>query len=159
MLVESAIGNIHDPAESSAPATIDWLDLTWLECRKRFARKQTRTGREVRILLRLGQTLKHGDILGRLPDDTIVAVNVLPADVLLIRCATPAAAIAAAFQIGNLHLPIEVESGNLIVVAHPEVEAMLDKFKIAFERQSRRFQPTHWPDLVQLSQTFRVIRA
>ena len=69
MLIESPQGNIlTDPAGEP----IDWLDLSWQECRQRALRKRTRGGRDVRLLLRLGVMLRHGDILRRGQDLIVV---------------------------------------------------------------------------------------
>jgi urease accessory protein UreE len=70
MLVESAKKNLEDLGDNLRSDAIDWLDLTWLEYRTRFARKSTRSGREVRLLLRPQQTLKHGDVLDIGPMET-----------------------------------------------------------------------------------------
>jgi urease accessory protein UreE len=158
MLVESAIGTINDGGTPVNFDAIDWLDLNWSECRKRFGQKRTRGGAEVRLLLRLRQTLKHGDVLGYWHDGRPVVVNLLPANVLVIRCDSRSDAITAAFQIGNLHLPIEVKQDAVFVPANAEAEAMLCKFEMRFERQSHHFQPTHWPDLIQLSKDFCVVQ-
>ncbi len=158
MLVESAIRNLSDTLDELPGDSIDWLDLTWLECKSRFARKYTRGGQEVRLLLRLGQSLKQGDLLGHWPDGRLVVVHLLPAETLVIRPKNDLESIASVFQLGNLHVPIEVSPGCVITPHTSEVEAMLIKFQIGFETEKRKFQPTHWPDSVRLSPNFRIIR-
>jgi urease accessory protein UreE len=158
MLVESAIRNLQDPRDFPSPVTIDWLDLTWLECRTRFARKCTRSGRELRLLLRIRETLKNNDLLGFWPDGQAVVVNLLCADVLKIPLQSFSNAVAAAFQIGNLHVPMELAADSLLVPFSSQTEAALAESNICFEAKHMIFQPTHWPPSVQLSPKFQVTR-
>ncbi len=158
MLVESAIENIAGSIDGSEPDTIDWLDLTWIECRNRFGRKYTRGQKEVRLLLRLQQTLDHGDLLGHWSDGQRVVVNLLPTELLVIRPKNVFDSINAAFQLGNLHAPMELTTDSFLTPHTSEAEAMLIKFQIPFELDQRRFKPSHWPDAVKLSQSFQIIR-
>src|ERR1700722_18420386 len=107
MLIESAKANIYEPP-SPLPAKIDWLDLTWLQCRRRAGKQRTRSGREVSILLRLKHVLRHGDVLGHWPDGSVVIVNVHPTAVLIASPREPSQGMELAFELGNLHIPIEI---------------------------------------------------
>jgi urease accessory protein UreE len=158
MLVESAIRNLQGPGDFPSLITIDWLDLTWLECRTRFARKRTRSGRELRLLLRIRETLKNNDLLGFWPDGQAVVVNLLACDVLQIPLRNLPNTVAAAFQIGNLHVPMELTADALLVPFSSQTEATLIESNISFEAKHQLFQPTHWPPSVQLSPNFQVKR-
>ncbi len=155
MLVEAAIKNISDNVESLAG--VDWLDLTWIDCRKRFAKKFTRSGGEVRIMLSLRQKLAHGDLLGTWPDGKSVVVNLLPANVFCIRPRNATESISTAFQLGNLHVPIQVDDTGFLVPCTDPVERMLLKFDLQYETQQRQFAPALWPEFVQISADFRII--
>lgn len=140
MLVESPIGRL----DSDEAAGIDWLDLTWVECGRRALRKITRGGRELRILLRLGITLFHRDMLWRSADgDNTIAVHVIPADVLILSPTDAHHLAAATFELGNLHAAVELLPGNRIATAFDgPALGVCEKLKIPHEVRSHRFQPT-----------------
>jgi urease accessory protein len=154
MLVESAIGNLDGMAEPPGADGIDWLDLTWLDCRTRFARRRTRGGGELRILLRIATTLRHGDVLGQWPDGRWVAVNVLPTEVCIVRPASALELATVAFEMGNLHVPIELSADRLAVPSSAAVEVALERLGVDCDVDARRFEPTHWPDATRLTATF-----
>jgi urease accessory protein len=156
MLVESAASNLDTMVEPPDSGSVDWLDLTWIDCRTRFARRRTRDGGEVRILLRLATALRHGDVLGQWPDGRWVAVNVLATEVCVVRPATAVELATVAFEMGNLHVPIELSADRLVVPTSAAVEVALDRLGVACEVQSRRFEPTHWPDSTRLTPTFAI---
>jgi urease accessory protein len=142
MLVEQTLGNLSDDP-SIKPERIDWLDLTWLQCAARALRLRTRGRREVRILLRLGIALHHGDVLSR-EADSMIAVNVLPCDVLVAAPRDTTQSAALAFELGNLHASMELtETGQIITPADGPVEAIFQKLDVAYSTEMRRFDPTH----------------
>jgi len=148
MLVESAAGRLGDGVD---PGSVDWLDLTWIDCRTRFARRRTRGGHEVRILLRLATVLRHGDVLGTAPGGRVVVVNVVPAEVCVARPESSERLVAVAFEMGNLHVPIELTDGHVVAPGGAAVEVALERLGVAFDLATRRFEPTHWPTGVQLT--------
>jgi urease accessory protein UreE len=159
MLVESATANIYDPNSPPILEEIDWLDLTWLECRNRAGRKRTRSGREIRILLRLREFLQNGDVLGRWVDGPTIVVNLLPAEVIIATPRNPTEMVHLALELGNLHVPVQISAEQLITPCDSSVEALLGRFSIPFETQSKLFQAQFWPESIRLADNFRIIRS
>lgn len=154
MLVEAPVGNILGSPDIDP---VDWLDLTWAECRQRALHKQTRSGQDVRILLRLGVVLRHGDILHR--DASTVAVNLEPCTVLIAHPTDPANLAAACYELGNLHAPIQLENGRIIVIPDGPIEAVFQSLGIPWETEIRRFEPTQTsPGYVMVSPQFSLNR-
>jgi len=76
----------------------------------------------------------------------------------VIAASTPRAAAAAAYEVGNLHLPTEIGDGEVIVPADEAVEAMLVRVGHEVRRDVRRFQPG-WRPGVTVSAGFRTTKA
>ena len=140
MLVEAAISNLFDP-DAQQIATIDWLDLDWASCLKRAMKKRTRGDRDVRILLKLGVVLRHGDVLWT-DQSTAIAVNVLPCDVVVIKPRDATESTTIAYELGNLHVPAQLCDGEIITIPDGPIEAILDRLGVSYEFQRRRFEPT-----------------
>lgn len=141
MLVESPLGNLLDGSIAS-PKELDWLDLSWSEADQRAMKKRTRAGTEVRILLRLGLRLRHGDLI-----TDGIAINVLPCDLLVAYPRTSSEWAKASFELGNLHVPIQVLPDRLITLADGPTEAILCRLGILFNQHHDRFEPTCRPDV------------
>ncbi|HSI34819.1 MAG TPA: hypothetical protein VK986_14625 [Tepidisphaeraceae bacterium] len=139
MLIERVLGNLATQT-SVDEAGIDWLDLTWPECHLRALRKPTRSGRLLRVLLPVLTPLRHGDILIR-DGTTTVAVHVRPAAVLVARPPTPTALARLALDLGNLHIPTEVEADTVIVHDDGPARAALARHGLSFDCVARRFAP------------------
>src|SRR5258706_2733967 len=103
MLCERVLGNLDLEPEPSA--AIDWLDLSWFDCAQRALRRQSRRGMSIRVLLSIGQHLRHRDILVR-NAPAVMAVNLVPADVLVARPRSLCEMGQLAVEFGNLHLPL-----------------------------------------------------
>lgn len=115
--------------------------LTWDECAKRILRKKTDLGKEVGVSLPLHTTLRHGDILFRDEEHTVL-VFVQPCEVLVIFAESVQELGTLAYELGNRHLPLQVtEKGEIIVLPDDPTEALLTKLGARYERQSQRFQP------------------
>lgn len=142
MLSDRILGNVNDdpPTGPWSGRRQDVVDVRWHECGRRALRKTTRGGRPLRILLPLGVGLRHGDVLADLGDG-IAVVHVEPAEVLVVRPRDPAELARVALEIGNLHAPVAVEGGDLIVIPDGPVEAVLGELGVPHDRQHRRFVP------------------
>ncbi|WP_372814463.1 urease accessory protein UreE [Paenibacillus sp.] len=115
--------------------------LTWDECAKRILRKNTDLGKVIGISLPLQTTLRHGDILFRDEEHTVL-VFVQPCEVLVIFAESVRELGTLAYELGNRHLPLQVtEKGEIVVLPDDPTEALLTKLGARYERQSRRFQP------------------
>src|ERR1700678_2656667 len=151
MLCERILGNVQaSPALfSSPPRRCDELEIRWWELDRRALRNVTRSGRNVRILLPLGQALADGDVLF---DDgqTIIVLRVASAGVLVVRPSDSTEMGIVALVAGNLHAPAEVIDGQILIAPDGPVEAALAELGIAFERQVRRFRPRRCAGMPEL---------
>jgi urease accessory protein len=153
MLCESILGFLHDGL-SSKPT--DLLDVAWRHTLRRTLRKTTRAGREIGILLPLGQRLSHNAIL--LDDaDLRIVVNVLPTAVFIARPATLADMGKLAFELGNLHAPVQIAGDTLLTLADGPAEQVLDRLAIPFSQSAERFEPTPVIAAVGFAEGFRII--
>src|SRR6185369_17891196 len=100
ILCECILGNLD--LEPALDADVDWLDLSWFDCAQRALRRQSRGGTSIRILLGVGQSLHHRDILFR-NAPAVIAVNLIPADVLVACPRTLCEMGQLAVEFGNLH--------------------------------------------------------
>lgn len=141
MLVEAPVGHLDD--STIDPSTIDWCDFNWAECFQRALRRRSRHGREFRLLLKIGVMLRHGDVLiAESPAGPAVVVNVLPCELLVARPRESAELAAAAFKLGDLHMPVQLDGDRIITIPDGPTEAALIELTIPFEIQHRRFEPT-----------------
>ena len=94
---------------------IDWLQLEWYETSKRILRKLTQAGNDISLrFLDKNPALTQGDILYE--DDTIiVAVDILPCEVLVIQPTNLFEMASVCYEIGNKHLPLFFENEEVLV--------------------------------------------
>ena len=112
MLVKEKIGNLKT---TTGNRVIDWLDLHWYEANKRIMHKRSQAGTEVVMkFLNDNQNLTQGDILYQ-DDDTMIAVNIQPCDVLVIRPKNMYQMACICYEIGNKHLPLFYENDEVLV--------------------------------------------
>lgn len=138
MFCERVIGNLDaDPLDESE---IDWLDLDWRQCARRALRAVTRSGIELKLVLPIGQPPRHRDILFR-DLKRAIAVNLIPTQVLVARPKNIAAMGQLALELGNLHLPVEIASEELITVPDGPTEGISKRLKIDYSIETRRFKP------------------
>jgi urease accessory protein len=140
MLIQNKIGNI-----SSYPInhkTIDWLELHWFETNKRIQRKITRSGREVALkFLQENPSLTQGDILFK-DEQTIIAIEVLPCDCLVIAPKNMFEMASVCYEIGNKHLPLFFENDELLVPFEmPLYKLLTAQGYIIKEEQRKLLQP------------------
>ncbi|MDB5318962.1 MAG: ureE [Phycisphaerales bacterium] len=138
MLCERILGNLD--AGFSIAGPIDWLDLTWFDCTQWALRKRSRAGVEVGVLLPVGQTLRHGDVLHHGSAGTI-AVQLLPTDVWIIRPADLGAMGRLAVELGNLHVPVQIAGDELILLPDGPTGALLERHGVWYQSHLRQFVP------------------
>lgn len=113
MIITGKSGNLD--ACNPTGKTIDWLQLEWYEAPKRILHKQTNSGLPVSLkFLGLPQQLTHGDILFE-DKKTIIAVEIMPCDAMVIYPANMYEMAAVSYEIGNKHLPLFFEADALLV--------------------------------------------
>lgn len=114
MLIQQKVGNL-DTVELGSRA-IDYLSLEWFETQKRIMHKRSHAGAEVAIkFLGGGQNLTQGDILF-MDDDTVIAIDILPCDVIVIRPKNMFEMASVCYEIGNKHLPLFYDNEDVLVV-------------------------------------------
>lgn len=106
MRSEKVIGNLKEL--SAAGREVDYIDVEWDEIQKRIQRKTTRNGKELGLIL---EPQIHRDGLGQddvvyMDEQTVVAVNILPFDVLVIHVSDQIALPKLCYEIGNRHAPL-----------------------------------------------------
>lgn len=113
---------------------------------KRRWRGRAADGREFGF--ELDRPLRHGDIvLQSASHSYVVAQTEEP--VLRVVLTDPPQAARTAWQVGNMHLPVEVRGDFLFVEDNPILRNLLERESIAFTAVSTVFQPFggvagHW---------------
>ncbi|HEV7302260.1 MAG TPA: hypothetical protein VGN72_23175 [Tepidisphaeraceae bacterium] len=141
---------LYDRILSSADVEpSDSVDIAWHECAARALRKTTRARREVRILLPLGRSLRDGDVLAAEATGVaregeqlaVLRVHVPACEVWVTDPVDPDALATVALELGNLHVPVQVSNGRLIVIADGPTREALDRYGVPFRTERRVFAP------------------
>ena len=112
MLIQQKTGNLNTTSINNRE--IDWLPLEWHETSKRILRKQTLAGNHLALkFLDKDPMLTQGDILYE-DNTTIIAVDILPCEVLVIRPASLFEMASVCYEIGNKHLPLFFEKEEVL---------------------------------------------
>jgi urease accessory protein len=113
MLIQKRIGHIN--SFDIKERFVDRLSLEWHEAGKRILRKRTVSGKEVSLkFLNENPSLTEGDILYE-DDKMIVAVTIIPCDVIVIKPNSMFEMASVCYEIGNKHLPLFYEDDELLV--------------------------------------------
>jgi urease accessory protein len=131
--VERVLGNLVDfPVGSRA---VERVAIESGAMARRLLRLRSSIG-DLGVLFGDDTRLRDGDVL--LADEThVIAVAVLPDDVLVVRPESIGDAAELGHALGNRHLPI-IRDGDAVVVAHSDaLEALLVKMGVGYERGAR----------------------
>ena len=113
MIVKEKIGNIH--SLPGLTREIDWLQLEWHELPKRIMHKRSLAGVDLSIkFMSEAQQLTQGDILFE-DDTTIIAVDILATNVIVIEPVSMYEIASVCYEIGNKHLPLFYEQNILLI--------------------------------------------
>lgn len=113
MIIRQKQGNIN--TVDTSHKNIDWLQLQWFETSKRILHKKTKAGIEISLkFLKENATLTEGDILFE-DEKTIIAVEVIPCDCIVVKPANMFEMASACYEIGNRHLPLFFDNDELLV--------------------------------------------
>lgn len=136
MLIQQKKGNISSANINNR--RIDWLHLEWYETSKRILRKQTHSGTDIALkFLNSDPALAQGDILYE--DDTlIIAVDILPCDVLVIKPANLFEMASVCYEIGNKHLPLFFEKEEVLAPFELPLFRLLSTQGYAIKQDKRR---------------------
>lgn len=103
---------------------------------KRIQRVVTDHGKELGISLREQKDLIHGDIL-YMDDHSLIVVEVMPDDVLVIEPRSLREMGDIAHKLGNRHLPAQFEGDQMLVQYDYLVEDLLRESGIPHSRQKK----------------------
>ena len=113
MLIKEKYGNLL--SFDIGNRIIDKVKVEWYEANKRILHKQTTAGRSISLkFLQQNPDLKDGDILYA-DETTVIAVEIIPCEAIVLKPASIAEASAACYEIGNKHLPLYFEENELLV--------------------------------------------
>jgi urease accessory protein len=123
MIITQTLGNIT--ATNIDNKTIDWLVLQWFETNKRILRKKTLAGKEIALKF-LNESSLHtqGDIVWQ-DEQTIIAIEVLACDCLVIQPKNMFEMASVCYEIGNKHLPLFYENDELLVPFEMPLQRLL----------------------------------
>jgi urease accessory protein len=136
MLIQQKKGNLATITTNNR--CIDWLQLEWYETSKRMLRKQTKAGNDITLkFLDKNPMLTQGDVLYE--DDTlIIAVDLLPCEVLVIQPANLFEMASVCYEIGNKHLPLFFEKEELLVPFEMPLFRLLSTQGYAIKQDKRK---------------------
>lgn len=111
MLINKKIRKIKDATNE----TLDIVWLHWYETSKRILHRQTVSGKNITLrFLNENPALEAGDVLYE-DETTIIVVDILPAEAIVIKPAGLFEMASLCYEIGNKHLPLFYEEGTLLV--------------------------------------------
>ncbi len=138
MQIKEKLGNLS--TISAEGRAIDRLPLEWFECNKRILNKRTGSGREV-VLKFLGEAslLEQDDVLYA-DEKTLIVVEVLPCEAIVLKPASLYQMAFACYEIGNKHLPLFYDQGELLIPFEAPIYRMLQAtgFEPAVEKRRLR---------------------
>jgi urease accessory protein len=131
--VERVLGNLADFATGGR--AVERVAIESGAMARRLLRLPTSIG-DLGVLFGDDTRLRDGDVLYA-DDARVIAVAVLPDDVLVMHPASIGEAAELGHALGNRHLPI-IRDGDALVVAYTDVlEALVVKMGIRCERNAR----------------------
>lgn len=134
MLIREKIGTLN----TTNNKYIDWLDIEWYETNKRILRKHTRSGKEVVLkFLNNNPTLTQNDVLFE-DEATIIAIDIIPCDVLVITPASMFEMASVCYEIGNKHLPLFFDQNEVLVPFEMPLYRLLLAQGFAVKQEKRK---------------------
>ena len=136
MVIQEKLG--HLDAFDTTGKTLDALPLEWYETNKRILHKRTADGLQLTLkFLQESHRLHQGDVLWA-DDTTVIAVNILPCDCLVLQPANMADMAALCYEIGNKHLPLFYEAPDLLMPFDQPLFQLLTAQGYAVQQQQRQ---------------------
>lgn len=143
MIINKILGNVSELSEEELKR-MDCFEKVYLtneQQMKRIQRVVTDHGREVGIHIPDYIEFKQGDILYH-DKNTLIVIDVLPQDVIVISPSTIEQMGVAAHELGNRHLPAQFENGQMIIQFDLAAKQLLDHLGIHYEIcEKRMVQP------------------
>lgn len=136
MLIKEKIGQLTSfPVDGRL---VDVLELEWHEASKRILRRHTRGGVEVAWqFLREGPALTEGDVLYA-DAERLIVVEIRACEVLVIRPGSFFKMAAICYEIGNRHVPLFYEEGELLVPYELPLFRVLESAGYAVAKAGRK---------------------
>ena len=133
MILDKILGNIKDMTDIHCH--IERIYLESDELLKRVLRVTSDHGHEYGISLPKGSEMKDGDILFN-DGHNIVVISVKEDDVIVITPRDINEMGEIAHNLGNKHLPVQIEAGKIIIQYDYLIEKFLQDLKVNFERKN-----------------------
>jgi len=135
MVAEKILGNIKD-YEINGRKT-DKIGLEWYELEKKLLKKTTDSGEEIGI--RLKHPPREGDILYA-DNSRIVAVELLPCELTVVRVNTMKEMGHLCFELGNRHLSLAIEDRQVTIPYDEPTFLYLERLGFRPERKEGKFR-------------------
>lgn len=124
-----------------APATVtDWLELPFQLRQKSRLRVMLQSGKEAALFLERGLVLRGGDLL-KAETGEIIAVIAAEEPVLLVRAADSRTLSAAAYHLGNRHVPLQIGDDWLRLEQDHVLKDMLLGLGLTVTEEYAPFEP------------------
>jgi urease accessory protein len=136
MIISSKMGNLYNGFASLKQ--VDPVYLEWHESNKRILHKKTVSGREIicRFLNEAPQLI-DGDVLFE-EEDSILVVKILLCDAIVINVPDKFQLASVCYEIGNKHLPLFYDNGELLVPYDGPLYSLLNAQGYNVMKQERR---------------------
>jgi urease accessory protein len=131
--IDAVLGNLRDfPAGARA---IERVPVASSAMTRRLLRLPSSIG-DLGLMLEGAQRIRDGDVL--VADETrVIAVEVVPDDVLIAYPGSIAQAVDIAHALGNRHIPV-IREGDAIVLGYAApLEELLERSGVRYERVAR----------------------
>ena len=113
MIIKEIIGNLKDIAVANR--RVIYLELEWYETSKRILHKRTNSGDEISLkFLNQTQNLAEGDVLYE-DTEMLIVVQIKPCAAIVITPSSMYEMAYVCYEIGNKHLPLFYEGGELMI--------------------------------------------
>lgn len=116
-IMEQILGKLDDLTKNGkiTKQEIDYVPLQWFESERNILRKTSRNNREIAFrLLKEGQRLQHNDVVF-INDDLVIAIEILPSDVIVLSPKTLPEMARACYEIGNKHSPLFLDGDEVLL--------------------------------------------
>lgn len=137
MILDKILGNIKDMEDIHCHVERVYLESD--ELLKRVLRVTSDHGHEYGISLPKGSEMRDGDILFN-DGHNMVVISVKEDDVIVITPRDINEMGEVAHNLGNKHLPVQIEDGKIIIQYDYLVEKFLQDLQVNFERKNMKLK-------------------
>lgn len=137
MILDKILGNIKDMEDIHCHVERIYLESD--ELLKRVLRVTSDHGHEYGISLPKGSEMRDGDILFN-DGHNMVVISVKEDDVIVITPRDINEMGEVAHNLGNKHLPVQIEDGMIIIQYDYLVEKFLQDLQVNFERKNMKLK-------------------